>query len=220
MIFRGVVDRILEVQMKKLLKGAALVVSLLGCGDDSAPPAPDCAHDKALCDDGPPDVSVTPSGNANDKHGPQGAATVHWGSVQNVSAMQVDYCGNTPCWRRKYPVVYQAWKKDLNQSGRTRFLQTVSWTFGWSQLQAWTNYPTAVWLCVGEGDCVDITNQSMAGGLRSGTTDVSWMGWSWPSGSAIYFHIDVSFGDWGQVSPPKYWVDGVVDGFTYTDGPN
>ncbi len=226
-----------------LLLAAMAAITISACGDDSAPPAPDCAHDKALCDDGPPDTSTTPAGNvaaqavappfelaplpddngavkSTDKHGAQGEWTPHYGSPQNVTAMQVDYCGNTPCWRRKYPVVYEGMKKDLNQSGRTRFLKTVSYSFGWSQLQSWTNYPTAVWLCVGTSSCVDVTNQSMAGGVRSGTVDVSSWGWSWANGTAIYFSLQVSFGDWGQVSPPKYWPDGVIDGFTYTDGPN
>lgn len=145
--------------------------------DDNAPGAPDCLSDPTLdfCDEG--EASAAPD---HDKHGPQGANTVHSWPVAQVEGFQSHTCGTgwgqENCWWRWNGYNRLHILTNVPASGeqpRSRTLHHVSWSYCWNGqgATAWDTLPaeTAV-VCV-PGTCVDVTNRHApsGGNCRSGT---------------------------------------------------
>lgn len=214
-----------------------LLIVLTACDPtDPAPMAPDCYTDPSLCEDeadascgGDESEAVEAAEADSEKHGAQGANTLHAGTGTMAWFDAVWDCpSSTWCVGYTFPQGYPPKEYGsaffaVNSSSRWQQIKQIYVSFSWTGLGSWDLLPEdTVGLCNESGSwCVQVSNLGRGTGVRGGWVDVTsanlWIPpGSWSPAWQVWFRIRPGVLDTGSL--PKIRVSLSATSFRYTDG--
>lgn len=220
--------------MKHMFMYLVAITALLSACDPSdwegkAPPAPDCSTQEQcdkLLEEKPKQreafsadhvfpVAAVVSEDHN-KHGAQGENTLHNAVLQAQYGPNYQTCSNgTSCMANRWEW-YDAMWIDVNNTGRVRTVDSISFEFGFSTMPGnWDFLDADAPICFG-GQCVNVANSHSSTAwngfttVRRGTTTFH-RGMTWPAWGYGIFEMSVRPRT-GMVLPaqsPVVWITGV-----------